>query len=144
MASLVEIVEAMAAALDPVVDAIPGLQVSAYMLGNPTPPCVDIYPGDPFFEGPSGFGDDIEAYFTVRARTTTADLEGGQKALLRMLDPRAPESVEAALTSDQTLGGVCQSLGVVPEEVTGYREYLEDTAANGRLIGCQWRVRVIT
>ena len=52
---------------------------------NPTPPSIDIYPADPFQTG-SGFEDDTEVFFTIRARTTTADQEAGQKALLRMLD----------------------------------------------------------
>lgn len=144
MSSLLEVVEAMAEALEPVKTAIPELQVHPYLNPNPTPPSIDIYPGDPFFQTGSGFDDDAEVFFTVRARTTTADHTAGQQALLRMLDRRAAESVQAALEADQTLGGTAQSVDVMPEGVSGYREYLEDTNVNGRLIGCEWRVRVIT
>ena len=87
VASLLEIVEAMAEALEPLKTSIPGLQVYPYLNQNPTPPSIDIYPADLFQTG-SGFEDDTEAFFTVRARTTTADHEAGQKALLRMLDRR--------------------------------------------------------
>jgi hypothetical protein len=143
MSSLLEVVEAMADALEPLRETIPDLQVYPYLNYNPTPPSIDIYPAD-LFQAPSGFGDDAEVFFTVRARTTTADHEAGQQALLRMLDRSAPESVEAALTNDQTLGGVVQSTAVAEEGISGYREYLEDPQANGRLIGCEWRMVVIT
>jgi hypothetical protein len=143
VSSLLEIVEAMAEALEPLRDTIPDLQIYPYLNVNPSPPSIDIFPSDPFQE-PSGFADDAEAYFTVRARTTTADSEAGQQALLRMLDRRAPESVEEALTLDQTLGGVVQSTGIAEEGISGYRVYLEDPQSQGRLIGCEWRVLVIT
>ena len=126
----VEIVEAMAEALDPVKTEIPELQMYPYLNQNPTPPSIDIYPADPFQTG-SGFEDDTDLFFTVRARTTTADHEAGQKALLRMLDRRAAESVEAALTSDQSLGGTAQAVAVAAEGVSGYREYLENPQSNG-------------
>ena len=143
MAGLLEIVEAMADALEPLKTQIPGLQITPILNYNPTPPAIDIYPADMFQTG-NGFQDDTDAYFTVRARTTTADHEAGQKALLKMLDRRAPESVEEALTSDQSLGGTVQAIAVAEDGVSGYREYLEDPATNGRLIGCEWRIRVIT
>ena len=104
MASLLEIVEAMADALAPVKTAIPELQVYPYLNQNPTPPSIDMYPAD-LFETASGFGDDLETYWTVRARTTTADHEAGQKALLRMLDSRGPESVEDALRQTRHWAG---------------------------------------
>jgi hypothetical protein len=143
MSSLIEVVEAMAAALEPIGATVEGLQVLPYMNANPTPPSVDIYPGTPFQTG-SGFGDDAELYFTVRARTTFADHVAGQQGLYRMLDPAGPASVQAAREADQTLGGVVQTLAVVPEGVSGFTEYLEDAQAGGKLVGCEWRVMVIT
>lgn len=143
MSSLIEVVEAMAAALAPIADTIEGLQVLPYMNVNPTPPSIDIYPGTPFQTG-SGFGDDADLFFTVRARTTFADSVAGQQGLYRMLDTAGPESVRAALELDQTLGGVVQSLAVVDEGVSGFTEYIEDAQTGGRLVGCEWRVQVIT
>jgi hypothetical protein len=142
VSSLVEVVEALAAALAPLKTAIPDLQVSPYLNSSPSPPSIDIYPADPFSQTHSGFGDDTETYWTVRARTTTADHQAGQQALLRLLDRAGPESVQAALETDVTLGGVVQSVDVPAEGVSGYREYLEDPQGNGQLIGCEWRVRV--
>ena len=31
---------------------------------------------------------------------------------------------------------------LMPEGVSEFREYLEDSASNGRLLGCEWRVSV--
>jgi hypothetical protein len=143
MATLVEVVEAMAAALEPIAATIDGLQILPYMNPNPTPPSLDIYPGTPFQTG-SGFGDEAEIYFTVRARTTFADHIAGQQGLYRMLDPAGPESVQAHLETDQTLGGVVQAVAVVPEGVSGFTAYLEDAQSGGSLVGVEWRVRVLT
>lgn len=133
----------MAEALAPLKATIPDLQVTPFLQANPTPPSVDIYPAD-LFQAGSGFRDDMDTFWTVRARTSTADHEAGQRALLNMLDRAAPESVEQALTSDQTLGGLVQSTAVAEEGVSGYRVYLEDPQGNASLIGCEWRVEVIT
>ena len=130
-ATVVEAMEEIAAALAPVVTAIPGLQVYPFLNANPTPPSVDVFPGDPFQTG-AGFGvHNPQLFFTVRARVSTADREAGQKLLLRMLDPNDDASIEWALEDVAT---------VVPEGVSGFREYLEDVATNGRLLGCEWRV----
>ena len=48
------------------------------------------------------------------------------RLLLRMMDPNDPASVEAA---------IADTAAVTPEGVSGFREYLEDTASNGRLLG---------
>jgi hypothetical protein len=143
MASLAEIVEAMAAALTPIAATIPDLQVTPYLNQNPTPPSVDIYPGTPFQTG-TGFGDDAELFFTVRARTTFADSVAGQQGLYRMLDPAGAESVQAHLEADQTLGGLVDAVAVATEGVSGFTEYIEDAATGGRLVGCEWRVRILT
>ena len=146
MSSIPEIVEALAGALDPLLDEIPDLQVFPYWLASCTPPSVDIYPGDPFQDG-LGFGNGggADLFFTVRARVTTADQVAGQQLLYQMLEPET--GVGAALTADQTLGGVVDSVAIGEEGspgVSGLREYIEDVAVNGRLLGCEWRVRVLT
>jgi hypothetical protein len=143
MASLVEIVEAMAAALEPIAATIPDLQVTPYLNQNPTPPSIDIYPGTPFQTG-TAFSDDAEMWFTVRARTTFADSVAGQQGLYLLLDPGGPESVQGHLEADQTLGGLVDAVAVASEGVSGFTEYIEDAQTGGRLVGCEWRVRVLT
>src|SRR5262249_33191576 len=97
----------------------------------PTPPSLDVYPGDPFQTGAAFGVRNPQVFFTVRSRVSTADTEAGQQLLLRMLDPQDPASVEAALQDVAT---------VVDEGVSGFREYLEDANNGGRLLGCEWRV----
>ena len=129
--TLAELQAAIADALEPLATEIDGLQVYGYLNANPTPPSLDVYPGDPFQNG-AGFGvGQSRVYFTVRARVSTADQEAGQKLLLRLLDPQDLASVEAALAD---------SAVVVPEGVSGFREYLEEASTDGRLLGCEWRV----
>jgi hypothetical protein len=140
---LIAVAEGMAAALGSLKAELPDLQVTAFLNPNPTPPSLDIYPAD-LFEGPSGFGPQMATFWTVRARTTTADSESGQRALLRLLDRGDAASVEEALTVDQSLGGLVQAIAVTPEGVSGYRVYLEDPQGNGSLIGCEWRLEVQT
>ena len=53
------------------------------------------------------------------------------RLLLRLMDPNDPASVEAA---------IADTVAVVPEGVSEFREYLEDSSTNGRLLGCEWRV----
>lgn len=129
--SLTEVFEELADALGTISDEIPGLQVYPFLNSNPTPPSLDIYPGDPFQTG-AGYGvGSTQVFFTVRARVSTADQEAGTRLLLRLLDPNDSASVEAAVADLAT---------VVPDGVSGFREYLEDAAQNGRLLGCEWRV----
>ena len=84
------------------------LQVWPFLVLNPTPPCVDVYPADPFSEQ-TEFGaladhsDDI--WFTVRARVTPADVDASQQLLLQLMDKRSDTSVKAAILTDRTLGG---------------------------------------
>ncbi len=143
VAGPLEIVEAMAAALQPITLEIDGLQITSFFNPNPTPPSVDIYPGEPFQAG-SSFGSSVDYFFTVRARATTADHESGQRCLLRLLDRWGPASVYANLTADQTLGGVVDNVSVPDDGVSGYVEFIEDVQTGGRLLGCTWRVEVGT
>ena len=140
MSTLPEIVDAFVTALEPLTETVPDLQLYPYLNINPTPPSIDIYPGDPFQQG-LGFGPDRSLFFTVRARVSTADQEGGQQLLLELLEPDA--GVEDALVADQTLGGVVSSLAVVADGVSGIRQYITDTPTGGSLLGCEWRVQVL-
>ena len=134
--TLAQAQQAIYAALTPLqqVSGLTDLQVHGWLNANPTPPSIDIYPGDPFLDG-GGFGSrDQWAYFTVRARVSTADQDAGQQRLLRLLDTGDPASVQAALE---------KTVGVVPDGgVTGFREYLDQPVDGGRLLGCEWRVQV--
>ena len=144
MSTLGEIVEGLTTALQPLTASTPDLQLYPYLNINPTPPSIDVYPGDPFQEW-LGFDKtgqrERKLFFTVRARVSTADQEDGQKLLLEFLDPNG--GVEDALATDHTLGGAVSDCGVVEEGVTGIRQYVTDTPTGQSLLGCEWRVQVL-
>jgi hypothetical protein len=128
-----ETITAIALALEPLTDEIDGLQIYAGLNPNPTPPSIDIFPGGPFMTG-AGFGPgNMQVFFTIRARVSTADHESGNRLLISMLEPVGATSVQAAVEFDDTAT-------VVQDGISEFREYLEDTSTNGRLLGCEWRV----
>lgn len=137
--SLIEIVEAMHDALEPVVAEVEGLQVYPFMNVNPTPPSIDIYPADPFQTGEGFSRDERTSAFTVRARANVADLESGQRVLLQLLDTASPASVENALLMDGL--GLDVTVGMADGYPTGFRSYADSP---GELIGVEWRVEVHT
>jgi hypothetical protein len=132
--TLQEAVDAMTAALQPLTVEIPELQVYGYWNRNPTPPSIDIYPGEPFQEG-AGYGvSDKRIYWTIRARVSVADQEAGTRLLLRLLDTNDPASVEAALAD--------QDVAVIGSDgsVSGFRNYTD--VGDTDLLGAEWRVEM--
>jgi len=129
------------AGLADALDAIPDLQVSAYMLAAPTPPCVHVFPG-----GPAGeidyhatMGAGLEEWpFTVQLFVALTLDQGAQVNLDRYLESTGSYSVRAALEADLTLGGVVDNLFV--RECTGVEVFKLD----GRppLLGAEWHVTV--
>lgn len=143
--SLVEIMTALGeqieqrlgGSVDPLIE---NLQVVPMLWASPTPPAIDIYPGDPFQEG-IAFGRGNNAIFlTVRARVDTPDNEGAQQMLLGLMDPSADESLALAVLSDRHLGGTISDL-----QVTGPTNYgvFQDAGGNGNWLGCTWTVQVL-
>ena len=127
--SLATAQQEIAAALEQLKAVVDGLQVYGYRNQNPTPPSLDVYPGDPFQTG-AGFGlASRRVFFTVRARVSTADQEA-QLLLLRLLDPEDPASVEAALLDADAV--VANDDG----HVSGFRDEPDG------LLACEWRVSV--
>ncbi len=145
VATLAEIVQALA---DQITDNVAAgdlggeaLQVWPYLLLNPTPPCIDIYPADPFSEqnamGPTVARD---LWFTVRLRVTPADVDMAFELLYQLIDPRVSTSVAAAILSDRTLGGLVGD--VLPDGPSGTIVYTP-IGNEGYLVGHEWRTRVI-
>ena len=138
-----EIADTLLAAVGPQVPEVE-VQVTGRRNFNPTPPSIDVYPGDPFRETPdmSGYQQTMgDLILTVRARVTTVDNIAGQDLLLRFMDEEDPISVAALLMEDQTLNGLASSVYV--EGNSGYLSYLEGGDDGGPLLGCEWRVRVL-
>jgi hypothetical protein len=125
---LLELVEALA----PLQQELPELNVYAGYVENPTPPCIDVYPGTPFQEG-AGMGvASKRVFFTVRARVGTGDMSSAQALLLRLLDPADVASVEAALLEVDAV--------VAEDGVIGFTQYADDSGAAERMIGSEWRI----
>jgi hypothetical protein len=144
-AGLVEIMDEMAdqirATLVTVTDV--DVQVEPRMIPNPSPPTIDIYPGDTPRDRESAAYSilDDEGYFiTVRARVGTADNFAGQDLLLAFVDPTDPLSIGQALYDEPTLNGLASDLDIVAQ--TGYIAIPDLDGAATRL-GCQWTVRVL-
>lgn len=143
-APLADLFDEMAAKIDAVlVSEFPEAQVHGRRQFSPTPPSIDIYPGDPFrdsTDGTAGFQDVNGALIaTVRARVNTADNFAGQELLLRLMDEEDDISVAAALMDDQTLNGLASSVSV--DGNSGYLQYIDSGAQP--FLGCEWRVRVL-
>ncbi len=140
--SLLEIMDALAKQIDDSLGtAVEGIQVVGRLETNPTPPCVDIYPADPFQEQTAFMLDSREMKFTIRARVTTADHQAGQDLLLSLMDVRADSSLAATIYTDQTLGGKVAQASIV-DGPSAYGQYA-DSGGEGDLLGCQWTAMVI-
>jgi hypothetical protein len=119
------------------------VQVEPRMIPNPTPPTIDIFPGDtPRDRESAAMADwDDDGYFiTVRVRVATADNFAGQDLLLAFVDPTDPLSIGQALYDEPTLNGYAADLDIVAQ--TGYIAIPDLDGAATRL-GCQWTVRVL-
>jgi hypothetical protein len=122
--------------------SIPNVQVSAYVLGNPTMPAIEVVPG---WEGRDGIDYDktfrrgLDALvFTVRAMVGTPTDIGAQKRLDRMISPTGEDSIKAAVEADGTLGGVVEDLHVT--SCSGYKAFARDGGTVA--LGANWRVEV--
>jgi len=82
----------------------------------------------------------VEVSFTVRARVNTVDNQAAQTLLLTMMDPRAVESVAAAIESDRDLGGTVSQVRAGPP--SGFQAFT-DAGGQGNLLGCQWTATVV-
>lgn len=133
MPTLTEIREGLAANLD----VIPGLQASAYMLGNPHAPYAEVVPGETEYDKTFARGLDYWR-LTVRVIVGEPSDKGAQKRLDRFLSPSGGESIKATIEADDTLGGVVDDLRVT--SCTGYR--LFGTLGQSSRLGAEWSVDV--
>jgi len=142
-----QLVDALVAALEPLRDEVEDIQILPYPMSNPTPPTIDLIPSEPFYDA-AAFGINGDGggdfFWDVRARTTTADNEAGWKLLYRLVDPVA--GIGPLLMNDEPLGELGSvTVGWAGEAgVSGFRDYVDDSVVNGRLLGAVLRVRVLT
>jgi hypothetical protein len=139
VAVLDAIVDIIEDALTDVHDAL-GIQVYPRRVINPTPPAIDMYPGDPTtYIGSSGFGDRGGDVFVLRARVNAADQLSGQDLLISLMDEEDLD-LAGALEDDQTVNGLATSIMV--EGPFGHTLY-QDTQSNVPLVGIEWRMTIL-
>jgi len=117
------------------------IQIEPRLVTSPTPPTIDMYPGDTSRETESaGFDDVFGGYqFTVRARVATGDSFAGQDLLLAFMDDTDDLCIATALADDPTLNGLASSLDC--RDPTGYVIFPEGD--QGSLLGFQFTVVVL-
>lgn len=115
-------------------------QLSEYMLGEPTPPYIEIMGADEInYDLALQRGGDQNDVI-VRAFVGLAIDKGAQIKLDRLLTSSGPSSIKEAIESDDTLGGACDDLRV--RTCTGYQVF---PRADGRsVLGASWTVQVET
>lgn len=136
MASLADIRAGLVANLEA---ALTGMQINAYTLSNPSPPCVeiDLSSEGMTFDHASNRGV-VELPMIVRVVLADGSDYGAQVSLDSFIDGASGSDVKAAIESDPTLGGVAHTLQVT--EVVP-RRWKSDTTG-GLLVGAEWQVMV--
>lgn len=132
-----DIHEALAATLY----GIGGWQVSPYILANPTPPTIFVYPGSP--DDATVYDltqrDSLDVYsFTIQAFVSHNSDIGAQRKLSELLGRSGPHSVKALVEADTSLGGLVDDLRVM--RVSGFR--LVAPAASAVMVAAEWFVDV--
>lgn len=143
MSSLREITAGMAdqirAALDP---AVEDFQVEGHMILTPTTPTIDIYLANPSRgAAAAGFEDlDGEYILEVRARVSPNDHKANQGLLYDLCDDESPLSIQGALQTDPTLGGLASSIHV--SSVSGH-VVIPSVDGGSIHLGVLWTTQVI-
>jgi hypothetical protein len=134
MADIATIREGLARNLSTIRD----IQVSAYMLAAPTPPCLHIFPATIEYDRGMHRGLDIVS-FTVEAFVAFGLDQGGQMRLDQLLAPDGIFSVKAAIEADKTLGSMVQDTWV--QRMSTYRVVLLPDQ-NDHVLSADWLVNV--
>jgi len=118
---------------------LPNIQAVGGAIWNPTPPCIDMLPDDPF-EELIAFSGKKATHLVLRARTDTPDREGAQELLIALMDSESDVSLEQAVLFDDTLGGIVEQITVE----SGPSEFGAFVDPGGTaLLGCTWRLQVL-
>lgn len=143
MATLAQILDAMADQIRDALDDVTNvdLQVEPRMVLSPTPPTIDLYPGDPSTDPTlAAYGEKWGGEIvTVRVRVSPSDSNAGQDLLLALMDDEDPLSIVLALDDDPTLAGLASTLAV--QSRTGYTLFPDLTG--DAYLGCTFGVVVV-
>lgn len=134
MGKVADLREALAASLS----SLPGVQESAYVLGNPTPPSAEVEPAPVEYDLAMQRGLDRWRFIVRVFVGATSDI-GAQKRLDDFIDPTGEMSVKTLLEADRTLGGACDSMQVTG--CSGYKAY-QPARSGVLMLGAEWTVQV--
>ena len=113
-----------------------GIQATGYLISTPTPPVIEVFPGQASYDATFSRGMDV-LVFQVRITVATSLEEGAQRRLDEYLDASGTGSVKALIESDRTLGGIVKDLRVL--EATGHEVAVVDTRP---ALSATWTVRI--
>lgn len=114
------------------------VQISAYVLAQPTPPTIHVMPSRIDYDQAMHSGMQ-NAIFTVQMVVGAVGDIAAQMRLDRYIMAGGTTSVKAAIESDPTLGGIVDDLQVT--DCTGYQTIAFDGRAP--LLGCTWSLWVM-
>jgi hypothetical protein len=123
--------EALAASLE----TLP-IQVSPWMLGDPTPPAAHVIPGPVSYDAAMHRGHD-DMTFLIQAFVALSTDVGPQQLLDPLMNGEGTLSVKRLVEVDPTLGGLVDDLLV--SERTGYQQF---NSASGAKLMAEWTVLV--
>jgi hypothetical protein len=122
----------------------PSMQVSPYILSQPTMPCAFIFPGPiRYDQAPGGMGamnrggDTWE--LTLRAMVGPYGDIAGQQLMDQLLEPSGVTSMKEALEQSATLGGIVFNIDAT--DCTGLRMY-QPTPGSAPVMGADWTLKV--
>lgn len=144
MSGLVEVLDEMQSVIE---TAYSGgdldIQVARRFMLTPTPPCIDLYPGDPSREdSTANFDDELgnPGYLiTVRTRIATGDYDAAYDWLLETMDDESDLCLPL-LFVDESLNGHAMQVDI--RNASGLRAY-EDVSGNGAYLGWQFTALVM-
>lgn len=119
------------------VSLISGLRVYATMPASPQAPAAAVIPRS---KAVDTFGSETYLYvFSVWVYVNPSDLNRAQTQIDEYLSNSGPNSIEAAIDADPSLGGMADSTSV-----TGWSEYAQlIDVAGGQLLGARIDVEVL-
>lgn len=143
-ADLKVIREGLAAALEPV-KLTEDMQLSAYLLSDPSPPCAQVVPDETEYH--QAMQDGAETWgLVVQVMVALGSDIGAQQRLDRMLASSGSQSVKQALEAATDPGGPLEGLvandGVTVVRTSGYRTYTLP-ATQAEALGAEWTVEVL-
>lgn len=121
-----------------------GMQLSAYMLGSPTFPTIEVAGPEEIIYDIAGSRGGDQVNILIRAFVGLTTDQGAQIVLDQLLNSDGPLSVKQAVEADSKLGGACDDLRVV--KCTGYQVYSAANPAGGHdfVVGAEWTVQIET